>query len=140
FERLRSWIVANEPPITDTVLVHGDYGLHNARVESDGNVRAIVDWEISTLGDPLVDLAYFLDKWVRDPDELGAAPNEVTALPGFSSREEIVSTYRAVSRREVTALPYYRCFNRWRRAAILRGVHDRYAAGQKAGENVDLQL
>ena len=80
---LREYLAANIPDQGPARVVHGDYGLHNCLIRSEGLVVAVVDWEISTLGDPLADLAYALNQWAElGEDREGAA----TALPGFPKR------------------------------------------------------
>ena len=64
-DRLYQFLVDHLPEQTRFTVVHGDYGLHNCRVAADGRIAAVVDWEISTLGDPLADLAYCINAWVE---------------------------------------------------------------------------
>lgn len=119
-------------------IVHGDYGLHNCLVGPDGAVAAAVDWEISTLGDPLADLAYALNQW---PDPTDAAPmtGAATSPPGFPSRTELAERYAARTGRDLSKLDYYRGFNSWKSAAIVHGVYARYMEGKKGTEGVDLE-
>jgi aminoglycoside phosphotransferase (APT) family kinase protein len=117
-------------------VVHGDYGLHNAMVGTDGDVVAILDWEIATLGDPLADFAYALNAWTeRDDPGSGVAP---TALPGFSSRDDLIGIYAEVTGADLSRLSYYRSFNSFKTACIVHGVYARYRRGQKSTEGVDL--
>jgi len=116
-------------------IVHGDYRLDNTVLDDDGDVIAILDWEICTLGDPLADLGLLLVYWAEADDAnqavLGVAP---TALPGFATRAQLVERYAAASGRDVTAVPYYQAFGIWKLACILQGVYVRYAGGAAAGD------
>ena len=118
-------------------IVHGDYGLHNC-LSRQGAVTAVLDWEISTLGDPLADLAYALNRFA-DPAE-GASPDPAaaTAPPGFPTRAELAARYAEGSGRGLANLAYYRAFNHWKSACILQGVYARYREGKKSHEGVDL--
>ena len=117
-------------------VVHGDYGLHNSMVGADGDVVAILDWEIATLGDPLADFAYALNAWT-EPDDPGSA-HAPTALPGFSSREDLIGIYAEATGADLSRLDYYRSFNSFKTACIIHGVYARYRRGQKSTEGVDL--
>ena len=116
-------------------IVHGDYRLDNTVLDDNGDVIAILDWEICTLGDPLADLGLLLVYWAEADDAnqavLGVAP---TALPGFATRAHLVERYAAASGRDVTAVPYYQAFGIWKLACILQGVYVRYAGGAAAGD------
>jgi len=119
-------------------IVHGDYGLHNCLIGRDCTVAAVVDWEISTLGDPLADLAYALNSW-GDPTDPEPMPAEAaTAAPGFPSRTELAERYGARTGRDLSRLDYYVGFNRWKTAAIVHGVYARYVEGKKSTAGVDV--
>jgi aminoglycoside phosphotransferase (APT) family kinase protein len=119
-------------------IVHGDYGPHNCLFSAGGDVTAVLDWEIATLGDPLADFAYSLNAWA-DPGDIGVyGADPPTALPGFPSRNELIARYATVTGADLSQLDFYRCFNSWKTACILHGVFARYRAGQKSTEGVDL--
>lgn len=120
-------------------VVHGDYGLHNCLIGADALVAAVVDWEISTLGDPLADLAYALNQWPQPDDEIPMAPESPTAVPGFPPRSELAQRYADRTDRDLSKLDYYVGFNRWKSAAIIHGVYARYVEGKKSTEGVDLE-
>ena len=122
------------PVQTRTSVVHGDFGLHNCRVSAEGPVAAVVDWEISTLGDPLADLAYCINAWIESPDEVASREDAPTILPGFSCRQELLDRYAAATGADLSGIEYYRCFNHWKTVCILQGVYARYLQGQKATE------
>lgn len=118
-------------------VVHGDYGPHNSLFSSTGDVTAVLDWEIATLGDPLADFAYTLNAWV-EPNDSAAGVDPATALPGFPGRAELIDRYAAATGADLRDLGFYRSFNMWKTACILHGVYARYRAGQKDSTGVDL--
>nr|WP_277352168.1 phosphotransferase family protein [Knoellia sp. DB2414S] len=127
------------PAEGEVTLVHGDFRHDNCLLAIEGSaapqVAAVVDWELSTLGDPLADLATWLTYYTGRDDEgqpliVGAG---VPALEGFPSPEEVASRYAAVTGRDVSGLAYYRAFSDFRLAVIAEGVHARYLAGQADG-------
>ncbi len=119
-------------------LVHGDYGLHNCLVGSDHRIAAVLDWEISTLGDPLADLAYAMNAWAEPGDEPsgGDAPS---LARGFPSRAELLERYARRSGRDLSDFPFYIAFNHWKSACIIQGVYARYLKGQKSTHGVDVE-
>jgi aminoglycoside phosphotransferase (APT) family kinase protein len=119
-------------------IVHGDYGPHNALFLETGDMTAVLDWEIATLGDPLADFAYAITAWVGPGDEAVDIADPPTTLPGFPRREELTERYVTASGADLSQLDYYRAFNFWKRACIVQGVYARYRIGQKSTEGVDL--
>jgi aminoglycoside phosphotransferase (APT) family kinase protein len=120
-------------------IVHGDYGLHNCLVGPDCTIAAVVDWEISTLGDPLADLAYALNPWPDPSDAVAIDPASATAPEGFPPRSALAKRYAERTGRDLSRLDYYVAFNRWKSAAIIHGVYARYMEGKKSHEGVDLE-
>lgn len=120
-------------------VVHGDYGLHNTLVSAEGEITAVLDWEISTLGDPLADFAYALNTWIEPGDELANKKDSPTLGPGFSTRADLVDRYAARTGADLSDLSYYVCFNHFKTACIIHGVYARYMQGQKSTEGVDLE-
>ena len=137
-DRLHDYLVERLPEQRSVSVVHGDYGLHNCRVASEGHIAAVVDWEISTLGDPMADLAYCINAWVESPEEAEGVVLPPTAAPGFSSRQELLDRYAARTGIDLSGIDYYRCFNHWKSVGILQGVYARYLHGQKESESVDV--
>ena len=117
-EEVHELLAARVPAQQGVVVAHGDYRLDNTVVGPDGAIRAVLDWELCTLGDPLADLGTLLMYWS------GAA-----GLPGFPTRAELAERYAARSGRDVAELGYYVAFANWRLACILEGVYVRHAAG-----------
>ena len=137
---LQTYFLENLPDQGPIRVVHGDYGLHNCLFGSNCTVAAVVDWEISTLGDPLADLAYALNPWPDPSDQRPMTPEAATSLPGFPSRGELAARYAQRTGRDLSNLPYYIAFNRWKTACIVHGVYARYMQGKKSTEGVDLDL
>ena len=136
---LKDFFLENVPEQGPARVVHGDYGLHNVLFGPDHTVAAVVDWEISTLGDPLADLAYAAVLFPDDQDAALTAEGMATSVPGFPTRMEIVQRYAEKTGRNLEQLDYYIGFTRWKTAAILHGVYARYMAGQKSTDGVDMQ-
>jgi aminoglycoside phosphotransferase (APT) family kinase protein len=133
-ERVSDELAARVPKQQRTSVVHGDYRMDNVVLNDRGEVRAILDWEICTLGDPLADLGLLMVYWA-DPDDamavLGLSP---TTAPGFSTRAQVKERYAGVSDLDLSALGYYTAFGYWKLACILQGVYARYVGGAGAGD------
>ncbi|MGB7183413.1 MAG: phosphotransferase family protein [Burkholderiaceae bacterium] len=136
--QLHDFFRDNMPEQGPARVVHGDYGMHNCLVGPDGRIAAVVDWEISTLGDPLADLAYALNHWAEPNDAIGPRGQGPTAVPGFPSRAELATRYAVKTGRNLAQLDYYIGFNRWKSAAIVQGVYARYLEGKKSAAGIDL--
>jgi aminoglycoside phosphotransferase (APT) family kinase protein len=128
-DRVHELLLADVPAQVGTSIVHGDYRLDNCLVDDAGEVTAVLDWEICTLGDPLADLGLLCVYW-NDPEDdspaLGVSP---TTAEGFPRRAELVARYAQRSGRDVGAIDYYTAFGYWKLACILDGVYTRYATG-----------
>ncbi|MGH9297867.1 MAG: phosphotransferase family protein, partial [Acidimicrobiales bacterium] len=130
YERLSAAV----PEQQGTTIVHGDYRLDNTMLSDDGEVVAVLDWEICTLGDPLADIGLLMVYWSEPGDTttaLGVAP---TLAPGFSSRAELRDSYAATTGRDLSGLDYYIAFGYWKLACILQGVFFRYLGGAGGGD------
>ncbi len=135
---LQKFFLDNLPEQGPARIVHGDYGLHNTLTGPDCTIAAVVDWEISTLGDPLADLAYALNQWPDPSDATPPRPEAATSPPGFPPRTALARRYADRTGRDLSRLDYYVGFNRWKTAAIVHGVYARYMEGKKSAEGVDL--
>ncbi|MFI0404301.1 phosphotransferase family protein [Actinomadura sp. 3N508] len=121
-------------------LVHGDFRLDNAlvRLEPRPEIAAVVDWEMSTLGDPLSDLGLTLVYWTEaaDADELPVGA-KITTAPGFYSRREFTGRYAALTGFDLADLDFYVAFACFKLAVILEGIHARYLQKATVGEGFD---
>ena len=128
------------PEQIGATIVHGDYRLGNMIV-ADGKVKAILDWELCTLGDPLADVGYLLNNWVAPEDVVGSDQPVLppTAAGGFLSRSEMIDIYTNTTGRDLSNINYYRAFSHWRLASIGQGVYKRYLVGAM-GENPDVDF
>jgi aminoglycoside phosphotransferase (APT) family kinase protein len=134
-------LIASIPIQQRSAIVHGDFRLGNCITNTTtGKIAAVLDWEISTLGDPMADLGYLVTTWVRREGQVGngdesAAP---TLAEGFLEVDTLVDRYAAASGLDVSDLPWYTAFNHWKGACIIQGVVTRYRGGAKGETNVDL--
>jgi aminoglycoside phosphotransferase (APT) family kinase protein len=134
-EAVGDQLAASIPVQQRVSVVHGDYRLDNTVLDSSGHVRAILDWEICTLGDPLADLGVLLCYWAEPNDAtaalLGVAP---TTADGFATRDQVLQSYVRHSDLDVSHVAYYQAFGYWKLACILQGVFARYSAGAAGGD------
>lgn len=109
-------------------IAHGDYRPGNLSF-AGGQVAAIFDWELATLGEPLADLGWLLASWERPRDVRPAITSGPTAAPGWPERDEVATRYAERSGRSLEHLPYFVAFAYWRCACIGAGVYTRYREG-----------
>ena len=117
------------PPQGPATIVHGDYRLDNTIVSEAGDVQAVLDWEICTLGDPLADVGLLEVYWTGPDDDQSAWAGRSTTAPGFWNRDRIAARYAEVSGRDVSGLDFYVAFGFWKLACVLEGVYARYVGG-----------
>ena len=139
-ERLIAWLPGAVPDTDDrATIIHGDYSFHNLLIHpSELRVSAVIDWELSTLGDPLGDLTYHMMEWFRPEgvDVRGTLQGADLAALGIPSAEEYARRYceRTGLRGDPTH-PFYRAFNLFRIAAILQGIAGRARDGVQTAAN-----
>ena len=136
-ERLHAFLSERTPEQGPARIVHGDYGLHNCILNREGRVAAVVDWEISTLGDPLADLAYAINAW-GTPGEVSGRGVKPSLAPGYPTGEELLARYARKTGVDLSDIGFYVSFNHWKTVCIIDGVLARYYHGQKSAEGVDL--
>jgi aminoglycoside phosphotransferase (APT) family kinase protein len=110
-------------------IVHGDYRLDNCMVDARGNVIAVLDWEICTLGDPMADLGLLMVYWTGPNDDASAWNGSACSTPGFLDRADLAQRYADVSGRDISQLDFYTTFAYWKLVCILEGVYSRYLGG-----------
>jgi aminoglycoside phosphotransferase (APT) family kinase protein len=125
-ERLEARIPEQGP----ATIVHGDYRLDNMILTPEGEVAAVVDWELCTLGDPLADVGLLMVYWPVRGEETIALGQPANLAPGFPTREELRDRYAKLSGRDLSQLGFFEALGYWKLAIILEGVYARYAAGQ----------
>lgn len=136
-EALMAWLAAEQPDDVAECLLHGDWKLDNLVLDLSGEPRitGILDWEMTTVGDPLMDLGASLAYWVTADDDPAYARllAQPTSLPGMPSREEVVTRYLARTGLAPTARSgwtFYQTFGLFRLAVIAQQIWARYRAGQ----------
>lgn len=113
------------PPAGDLSLVHGDFHIRNVIVDGDrGTLRAVLDWELSTLGDPMADIGSTLAYWPEAGEEASGL-FEASTLPGFPTRQEMADEYLKVSGRDGGTLAFWHTLGVWKIAIICEGVYRR---------------
>ena len=120
-------------------LVHGDYRLGNCITDGAGEISAILDWEICTLGDPLADVGYMLVTWAEPGDEHQGISMAPSMAPGFATKDELLERYASASGLDLSQIRFYIAFNHWKSACINEGVYARYVKGQKPAGGVDVE-
>jgi aminoglycoside phosphotransferase (APT) family kinase protein len=138
-DALAERLEAKLPEETDITVVHGDFHLLNVIVGPDGGVRAVVDWELCTVGDPLADLGLTIAYW----NELGKPAGEgrhlfrepITDLRGFPDAAELVAEYERASGRDLSPLGFWVAFAYWKIAVITEGVYRRWLDNPISGSN-----
>jgi len=138
--RIAAALPASGPP----AIVHGDYRLENTMLAPDGpEIVAVLDWEMSTLGDPLTDLGLFLVYWVHwgnddnDADAVPLATGGASGLPGFIGLDDVAARYAAATGRDLSDLDFYIVFAFYKLAVILEGINARFLMGKTLGEGFD---
>jgi aminoglycoside phosphotransferase (APT) family kinase protein len=116
-------------------IVHGDYRLDNMILSPSGEVAAVVDWELCTLGDPLADVGMLLVYWSEAGDDFMPLLAPATIAPGFPKRDDVRERYAQRSGRDLSQIDFFIALGFWKLAIILEGVYARYASGQYGKTN-----
>jgi aminoglycoside phosphotransferase (APT) family kinase protein len=132
-EFLEKWLVDNMPKESGAALIHNDYKYDNLVLAADDLTRIIgvLDWEMSTVGDPLMDLGTALSYWVHadDPPDLQAVRMCATHLPGSLTRGELLSRYRERTGRDIPNIVFYYCFALFKSCGVVQQIYWRYKQG-----------
>ncbi|MBA2522417.1 MAG: phosphotransferase family protein [Solirubrobacterales bacterium] len=129
-EEVGAKLASRIPDQGPAAIVHGDYRLDNMILTDSGEIAAVVDWELCTLGDPLADVGLLLVYWGEEGDSLLPLFEPATMAPGFPSRADVRARYAERSGRDLSEIDYYIALGYWKLAIILEGVYSRYAKGQ----------
>ena len=132
-DRVALWLAAHQPRESEAVLIHTDFKYDNLVLDPRDltRVAAVLDWEMATLGDPLMDLGTTLGYWVQadDPAPLRLAATGPTALPGSLTRRELAARYAERTGRRVDEVLFYYVFGLYKIAAIVQQIYARYVRG-----------
>ena len=141
-EDLVPWLEAHIPPAGPASVVHNDFKLDNMMLDpaDPGRVIAVLDWEMATVGDPLVDLGILLAYWpeASDPPDRFLTAMQPTFLDGFPTRAEVVKRYGERSGRNLRGLGFYETFAIFKLAVVVQQIYVRYARGQTKDERFAL--
>jgi aminoglycoside phosphotransferase (APT) family kinase protein len=134
--QLHDALAARIPAQGPASIVHGDYKPGNMVHAPTGEVLAVLDWELCTLGEPLADVGFLMLTW--GPAEPRDLPMESASwAEGFPSARKLLDRYTAISGRDTSKIHYYMAFSAWRFACIIEGVRTRYLAGALGGPPPD---
>ncbi|ALG84652.1 phosphotransferase family protein [Gordonia phthalatica] len=131
-ELLHAQLADSVPPESAAGIVHGDYRLDNVLVDGDGQPRAVLDWELSTIGDSLTDLALMCV--YHRMGAMGGGVTDVALAPGFPSEDEVIARYAKASGRDLSNFGFYVGYSCFKLAGIVEGIHYRYVNGQTVGD------
>ena len=140
-DSLQRDLIKLRPTQAYTGIVHGDFRPGNIMLAPDGQVSAVLDWELCGLGDLLVDISYLLTNWDEPEDPwpdvwMVRAPSRAG---GFPTRDELLARYTEQTGFDVQHIEYYCAFCYWRIAVIAEGVKRRYETGRMSGQQVDIE-
>jgi aminoglycoside phosphotransferase (APT) family kinase protein len=131
-EKLGAWLEANRPPESGATLVHNDFKYDNVVLSEDlARVVAVLDWEMATIGDPLMDLGTVLGYWIQsdDPPIFQAAAFGPTHLPGNLTRVEVVERWSRATGRDVGGVLFYFAFALFKLAVVAQQLYKRWVDG-----------
>lgn len=127
---IASWLEARRPQSFRPGLMHGDYHLKNVLFRRDApDVEAVIDWELSTIGDPLVDLGWLLATWPGPRGDMSQTTIVVEPWEGFPEAQDLISTYERLTNADLAHLQWYKVFACYKLAVILEGSFARARAG-----------
>ena len=132
-EKVMAWLEANRPADVASCVIHGDWRIDNVVFNLEqARIVGVLDWELATVGDPLMDLGSSLAYWVDRDDEpaFAALRRQPSHLPGMPTREEFVQRYLQLSGRSCSDFTFYEVFGLFRLAVIIQQIWARYRAGQ----------
>jgi aminoglycoside phosphotransferase (APT) family kinase protein len=133
---LMDWLAANQPDDVRICVIHNDFRFDNVVLDQDLDVVGVLDWEMATLGDPLMDLAGSMAYWIQADDDATAqlVRRQPTHLPGMPTRREVVDHYCERTGLQAGNWTFYEVFGWFRLAVIMQQIYYRYRAGQTHNE------
>ena len=134
-EQLIQWLTDHLPESPAPTLVHNDFKLDNLMLDASdpGRIEAVLDWEMATVGDPLVDLGLILCYW-RQPSDPGGTKASLTTQPGWYAREQLIGRYAEKTGRDLSKMKYYEVFALFKLAVVLQQIYVRFHRGQTQDE------
>ena len=133
-----AWLDANRPATWTPGIMHGDYHFANVMFAHDsGKLVAIVDWEMCTIGDPLLDLGWLLATWPEPGRPMGAG-SAIAAAGGLCTPDEALAHYAAHTKRDLSAIAWYKVLACFKLGIVLEGTHARACAGKAPKVTGDL--
>ncbi|MGB0908409.1 MAG: phosphotransferase family protein [Maricaulaceae bacterium] len=135
FEDVRTWLDDNKPATErGAAILHGDYRIDNCilNLKDPRKIDAVLDWEISALGDPMMDLGNTLSYWVQkgDPEFMQLTVRQPSQADGMMTRQEILDFYAERTGQDVSNFQFYYVYGIWRLAVIIQQIYYRYYHGQ----------
>ena len=135
FEDVQRWLVENMPAKErGAAIIHGDYRIDNCILKASDptQIEAILDWEISALGDPMMDLGNTLAYWIHadDPPFMQMMVRQPSGAPGMMTRQEILDFYAEKTGADVSGFQFYYVYGIWRLAVIIQQIYARFYRGQ----------
>ena len=131
---LAEWLDVNRPPDTEHGIMHGDCHLNNVLLRRDApELAAFIDWEMCTVGDPLLDLGWMLVCWPDGPNPIDAG-SALAALGGLPTRAELLEAYRDADGRQTSSLDWYVAMACFKLGIVIEGTWSRYLAGRASAE------
>ena len=131
-DELADRLAATVPRSRDAAILHGDYRMDNVIVGDDGDIAAVLDWEMSTLGDPLADVGLLLVYW-----DTPSAMDSVSTANGFPSGAEVADHYATVTGRDLAELDWYTALGFYKLAVVAEGIYFRHSQGKTVGEGFE---
>ncbi len=141
-DQIIDWLVARIPSTAngEATIVHNDFKLDNIMLDPDNpaSVVAVLDWEMCSVGDPLVDVGLFLSYWTMkgaaSSVDQNASLRAVTNAPGWLTHEEVIQQYEANTGRDLSQIAFYETFARFKVAVVIQQIYFRYVQGQTRDE------
>ena len=136
-EAVMNWLAANQPNDVDSCVIHGDWRIDNMVFDLGAKKLAgVLDWELATVGDPLMDLGSALAYWIDKDDEpmFASLRRQPSNLDGMPTRKEFIAKYLEISNRKCDDFTFYEVFGLFRLTVIIQQIWARYRAGQTTNE------
>jgi aminoglycoside phosphotransferase (APT) family kinase protein len=128
-EKAFEWLLASLPTISDVASIHNDFKFDNLVISTSGEVQAVLDWEMATVGDPLMDLGTTLAYWAEAEDEDILKMFNLSYVPGNFTRREVIDYYGSRTGRNVSEMGFYYVFGLCKVATIAQQIYQRFSLG-----------